>query len=192
MNQLMQQGSLLRRPFSVTQGQLGSRCETQTKASHWQLAHQNSLKTLSVCFGRCRPTSAYSPCRKGGYCAQHAYRSWEACKVHACNTALLQAVIRILLPFSGVPRRPCRPFGLQQHPHSRTVRLQRVRAADAGTLGDTGGSEEPAYEYKPFSRLRESNPYRWAPCQMLTASILVCMQEVPHTTAMCRVAAASE
>eukprot|EP00878_Enallax_costatus_P019145 GHUV01020188.1.p1 GENE.GHUV01020188.1~~GHUV01020188.1.p1 ORF type:complete len:126 (+),score=33.24 GHUV01020188.1:139-516(+) len=56
--------------------------------------------------------------------------------------------------------RPCRPFAPQQHHSSRAVRLQRVRAADAGTLGDMGGSEEPAYEYKPFSRLRERNPYR--------------------------------
>eukprot|EP00775_Hariotina_reticulata_P004379 gene4380-4631_t len=36
----------------------------------------------------------------------------------------------------------------------------QVGAADAGTLGDMGNSEEPAYEYKPFSRLRERDPYR--------------------------------
>eukprot|EP00882_Tetradesmus_deserticola_P015277 GHRQ01016273.1.p1 GENE.GHRQ01016273.1~~GHRQ01016273.1.p1 ORF type:complete len:278 (+),score=64.89 GHRQ01016273.1:16-849(+) len=57
--------------------------------------------------------------------------------------------------------RPCRvPGVLQPHLNSRWVRLQQVRAADAGTLGDMGASEEPPYEYKPFSRLRERNPHR--------------------------------
>jgi hypothetical protein len=60
-----------------------------------------------------------------------------------------------------VPCRPCRvPGVLQPQLNSRWVRLQQVRAADAGTLGDMGASEEPPYEYKPFSRLRERNPYR--------------------------------
>lgn len=59
--------------------------------------------------------------------------------------------------------RPCRLPGIvQPHLSSRFVRLRRVQAADAGTLGDMGGSEEPAYEYKPFPRLRERNPYRYA------------------------------
>jgi hypothetical protein len=62
---------------------------------------------------------------------------------------------------SAVACRPCRvPGVLQPHLNSRWVRLQQVRAADAGTLGDMGASEEPPYEYKPFSRLRERNPYR--------------------------------
>eukprot|EP00879_Flechtneria_rotunda_P027640 GHRR01029617.1.p1 GENE.GHRR01029617.1~~GHRR01029617.1.p1 ORF type:complete len:246 (+),score=39.37 GHRR01029617.1:210-947(+) len=66
-------------------------------------------------------------------------------------------------PFSGAgpcsTSRNCKSAGAVL-PSSRWQQVQRVRAADAGTLGDMGDAEEPVYDYKPFPRRGERNPYR--------------------------------
>lgn len=64
---------------------------------------------------------------------------------------------------------PCRP---QQRSHalftgSRRIQMQlpHLNAADAGALGGAGGDEQftrPVELEKPFPRMREGNPYRWA------------------------------
>lgn len=56
---------------------------------------------------------------------------------------------------------------------------QSVRAADAGTLGDMGDSADPPFEFKPFKRLRERDPYRWDK-SMDSACACVCAHKACH------------
>lgn len=159
----MQSNALLRRPcssFSAGVGHSQLRCELGINCSS---LHQTYLRsTFEIAFivhGMQGPKQQQLPSGYHG-CSKPVHSLPCMCACCLPFTTYVSSAACTTRP--ALLCRPCRvPGVLQPHLSSRFVRLQQVRAADAGTLGDMGAPEEPPYEYKPFSRLRERNPHRW-------------------------------